>query len=153
VKEYGYFIDLPHSPARVWAIMQDYEKWSEFAGPFVTRVEVLNKGDENGIGLTRAVNYKLPLGFRGKSIETISNLVPGVGYTYTSRKGTIGTLKLEKLAENLTRLHFTEYLKLNPPFRWFEGNISHFMEKYNRKTMLNMSAWLAAHPDYPFIFV
>jgi hypothetical protein len=148
MKEYGYSVDIPHSPERVWLIMQDYEKWAEFTGPMVLGIEVADKGDENGNGLVRVVKYRLPFGFRGESIETISELTPGVGYTYTSRKGTVGKLRLEKLAENLTRLHYTERLKMNPPFSWFEGSLAGFMEKYNRKTMLNMSLWLDAHPEY-----
>ena len=148
MKEYGYSIDIPHANARVWAIMQDYEKWSQFTGPVVTGIQVLNKGDSNGNGLVRSVNYKLPLGFRGQSIETVSQVEPGVGYTYTSKKGTVGKIRLEKLSENEIRLHFHENLKLNPPFSWFEGSLRKFMEKYNRKTMLNMSRWLTDNPDY-----
>ncbi len=71
-----------------------------------------------------------------------------VGYTYTSKKGTVGKIRLETIGENDTRLHFEEKLKLNPPFSWFEGSLRKFMEKYNRKTMLNMSKWLSEHPDY-----
>jgi hypothetical protein len=148
MKEYRYYIDLPHRPQRVWAIMQDYAKWPEFAKPMVTGIELLENGDANGNNLVRRVNYKLPLGFRGQSVETISNIKPGAGYTYTSRKGTVGTIKLEPLGDNRTRLHFKEYLKLNPPFSWFERSIQGFMEKYNRKTILNMSRWLSDHPDY-----
>ena len=84
MKEYGYFLDLPHSAARIWAIMQDYDKWPVFAKPMVTGIEVVKSGDENGNGLVRRVNYKLPLGFRGTSIETVHDIEPGVGYTYTS---------------------------------------------------------------------
>ena len=148
MKEYGYSIDLPHSADRIWTLMQDYDKWPEFAKPMVTGIEIVNKGDENGNGLVRRVNYKLPLGFKGTSIETISDLEPGVGYTYTSLKGTIGKIKLETIGENNTRLHFEEQLKLKPPFSWFEGRIQKFMEKYNRKTMLNMAEWLTEHPEY-----
>ncbi len=114
----------------------------------VIGVGVDKQGDLNGEGLVRRVKYKLPLGFRGESIETITDVIPGTGYTYTSKKGTRGTLRLEKIGENTTRLHFTEELRLNPPFSWFEGYIQKFMVKYNHKTMLNMSRWLDEHPDY-----
>jgi len=148
MKEYGYSIDLPHSADRIWTLMQDYDKWPEFAKPMVTGIKVVNQGDENGNGLIRRVNYKLPLGFKGTSIETISDLEPGVGYTYTSLKGTIGKIKLEPIGENNTRLHFEEELRLKPPFSWFEGRLQKFMEKYNRKTMLHMGEWLTEHPEY-----
>jgi len=148
MKEYGYSIDLPHSADRIWTLIQDYDKWPEFAKPMVTGIKVVKQGDENGNGLVRRVNYKLPLGFKGTSIETISDLEPGVGYTYTSLKGTIGKIKLEPIGENNTRLHFEEKLKLRPPFSWFEGRLQKFMEKYNRKTMLHMGEWLTEHPEY-----
>lgn len=148
MKEYGYSLDIPHSPARVWAIMQDYPKWPEFAKPMVTGIQVVKQGDEKGNGLVRHVNYKLPLGFKGKSIETLDQMEPETGYRYRTLKGTEGTLKLEKLDENNTRLHFDEKLVLNFPFSLFEGAISKFMEDYNKKTMLNMSKWLSDHPDY-----
>ena len=149
MKEYAYSLNLDHSAERIWALMQDYDKWPEFAKPMVMHIEVIVQGDKNGNGLVRSVNYKLPLGFRGKSIETISNVEPGSGYTYTSRKGTVGVIRLERIGPHKTRLYFKEYLKLNPPFSWFEGSIQKFMEKYNRKTMINMSKWLDQHPDYP----
>ena len=148
MKEYGYYIDLPHSAARIWAIMQDYDKWPDFAKPMVTGIQVVRSGDEVGNGLVRQVNYKLPLGFKGTSIETVHDIEPGVGYTYTSLKGTVGKVRLEALDTDNTRLHFEEKLKLRPPFSWFEGSIRGFMEKYNKKTMLNMSRWLTEHPDY-----
>jgi len=148
MKEYGYSIDLPHSADRIWTLMQDYDKWPEFAKPMVTGIEIVDKGDENGNRLVRRVNYRLPLGFKGTSIETLSDLEPGVGYTYTSLKGTVGKIKLEPIGEKNTRLHFEEKLKLRPPFSWFAGRLQKFMEQYNRKTMLNMSEWLTEHPEY-----
>ena len=148
MKEYCYSIDLPHSAARLWAIMQDYEKWPVFAQPMVTGIKVVKSGDENGNGLVRQVNYVMPLGFKGTSVETVSDVDPGVGYTYTSLKGTVGKVRLEGLGKDKTRLHFEEKLKLNWPFSWFEGSLRGFMEKYNKKTMNNMSKWLNEHPDY-----
>ncbi|MFC1869754.1 SRPBCC family protein [Chloroflexota bacterium] len=148
MKEYKYSIDIPHSAARIWAIMQDYDRWPEFTRPLVTGIKVIKPGDERGNGLVRRVNYRLPLGFRGTSIETVHDVEPGAGYTYTSRKGTVGKIKLEPLEPDKTRLHFEEKLKLKWPFSWFEGRIQGFMEKYNKKTMLNMSQWLSEHSEY-----
>ena len=148
MREYKYSIDIRHSAARIWAIMNDYDKWSEFTKPLVTGVKVVKSGDETGNGLVRRVNYKLPLGFRGTSIETVHDVEPGVGYTYSSLKGTVGKIKLEKLGADKTRLYFEEKLKLKWPFSWFEGRIQKFMEKYNRKTMQNMSKWLTEHPEH-----
>ena len=74
MKEYKYSVDIPHSAARIWGAMQDYDKWPEFAKPMVTSIKVVNPGDEKGNGLIRHVGYKLPLGFRGTSIETVSDI-------------------------------------------------------------------------------
>jgi hypothetical protein len=147
--EYSYFIDIPHPAERVWTLMQDYDKWPEFAKPMVTGIEVAKPGDEIGNGLIRNVNYKLPFGREGTSVELVHDVEPGVGYTYTTDGGTVGTVRLEKLDEGNTRLHFNEKVEFNKrPYKWFEGRIAKFIAKFNRKTMLNMSQWLTDHPDY-----
>jgi hypothetical protein len=151
MKEYQYSIDMPHSAQRVWALMNDYDKWPEFAKPMVTGVNVAKPGDEKGNGLVREVKYKLPLGLSGRSRETIYDVEPGVGYTYSDNNATVGTvgkLRLEKLGPNSTRLHFEERIQLKWPLGWFEGRIQKFIAQYNRKTMLNMSKWLTEHPQY-----
>ena len=151
MKEYQYSIDMPHSAQRVWALMNDYDKWPEFAKPMVTGVNVAKQGDEKGNGLVREVKYKLPLGISGRSRETISDVEPGVGYTYSDNNATIGTvgkLRLEKLGPNSTRLHFEERIQLKWPLGLFEGRLQKFIAQLNRKTMLNMSKWLTEHPEY-----
>jgi hypothetical protein len=151
MKEYQYSIDMPHSAQRVWALMNDYDKWVEFAKPMVTGVNVAKQGDEKGNGLVREVKYKLPLGISGRSRETISDVEPGVGYTYSDNNATIGTvgkLRLEKLGPNSTRLHFEERIQLKWPLGLFEGRLQKFIAQLNRKTMLNMSKWLTEHPEY-----
>ena len=47
--EHQWAIELPHSPERLWALMQDYDSWPEYA-PMVIAVEVLHPGDESGNG-------------------------------------------------------------------------------------------------------
>lgn len=148
MKEYTYYIDMPHSTERIWTVMNDYEKWPEFAKPMVTGISVSNRGDEKGEGLVRHVNYKLPFGRKGTSIETVHDVIPGVQYTYTTDGGTVGTIRLEKVGPDSTRLHFEERILMKWPYSMFEGGIQKFIEKYNRKTMLNMSQWLTEHPEY-----
>ena len=128
--------------------MQDYDKWPEFAKPMVTGVQITKMGDQNGNGLVRRVNYKLPLGLWGTSVETVHDSNHGVGYTYTSLKSTVGRIRLEKLDPGRTRLHFEEELRLRWPFSWFEGSIQKFIEKQNKRTMFNMSLWLTVHTEY-----
>ena len=148
MKEYSYSIDLPHPAERLWALMNDYDRWPEFAKPMVTGIEVANKGDEKGEGLVRHVKFRLPLGIQGTSIETVHDVTPGVGYTYTTESGTVGKLRLEPLGPGDTRLHFEEKVTLKWPFSWFEGRISKFIADYNKKTMVNMSQWLTEHSEY-----
>jgi hypothetical protein len=59
MREHRYTLDMPHSARRVWALMQDYDRWSVYA-PMVLRVEVLHPGDDGGNGLLRRVVYKMP---------------------------------------------------------------------------------------------
>ena len=52
---------MPHSAARIWALFQDYARWTDYA-PMVKRVDVLYPGDEHHNGRLRRVIYKMPLG-------------------------------------------------------------------------------------------
>ncbi len=148
MKPYRYYLDVPHSSKRVWATMQDYTQWPDFAKPMVTGIEVVHPGDEIGNGLVRRVSYKLPFGKTGSSEETVHDVTPGVSYTYTTAKGTEGTIRLENLGSNKTRIHFEERVKLIPPYSYMGPLIKLFMKRGNKKTMLNMSNWLAEHPAY-----
>ena len=40
MREHRYTLDLPHPPARLWALMQDYGRWTEYA-PMVVAVDVV----------------------------------------------------------------------------------------------------------------
>ncbi len=148
MKEYSYSIDMPHSIERLWALMNDYDKWPEFAKPMVTGIDVAQPGDEMGNGLVRHVKFRLPLGLRGTSVETVHDVEPGLAYTYSTADGTVGRIRLESLGPDSTRLRFEEEVRLPRPFSWFEGRIAKFIEKYNKKTMVTMSQWLTDHPEY-----
>src|SRR4051812_5586253 len=47
MREHRYSMDMPHAPERVWALMQDYDSWTNYA-PMVVRVDVLHGGDADG---------------------------------------------------------------------------------------------------------
>jgi hypothetical protein len=153
MREHRYTLDLPHAPARVWALMQDYGRWPEFA-PAVIEVQVVHPGDAGGNGLLRRVIYPLPLGRRGAALELVTDVVPDGGYTYTmlSREpgnDQTGRLRLEHVARNRTRLHFEERYRLaSAPWRWFEGPIYRFINRKNQESMRALSQWLTDHPDY-----
>jgi hypothetical protein len=153
VREHRYSVDFPHSAERLWALMQDYARWPDYA-PMVIAVEVLHPGDEGGNGLLRRVIYPMPFGRRGAALELVTDVVPNRGYTYTmiSREpgnDQTGHVRLEPLGPGRTRLHFDErYHLTKAPYRWFEGPIYRFINKKNEESMRALSQWLTDHPEY-----
>lgn len=153
MQEHRYTLDMPHPPARVWALMQDYDNWTAYA-PMVVRVEVLHPGDAGGNGLLRRVNYKLPFGRRGSALELVTEVEPNAGYHYTMISRTAGNdqtgrLRLEATSDGATRLHFEErYALTEAPWKWFEASIYGFINRQNEASMAALSDWLTAHPEY-----
>ena len=153
MREHRYSIELPHTAERLWALMQDYDRWSEYA-PMVLAVEVLHAGDAAGNGLLRRVIYKLPFGRRGAALELVTEVEAARGYAYTmiSREpgnDQSGSVRLEPLGGNRTRLHFEErYHLTSAPWRWFEGPIYRFINRQNELSMRRLSDWLGQHPEY-----
>jgi hypothetical protein len=154
VIEHRYSLDLPHGKARVWALMNDYARWTQYA-PMVLDVEIVHPGDATGNGLIRRVIYQLPFGRRGAALELVTDVVVGEGYSYTmlsKQPGNdqTGALRLEDLDGRTTRLHFEErYHLVAWPWRLFERRIYAFINRKNEESMRAMSDWLTAHPEYP----
>lgn len=153
MREHRYTLDLPHSAPRLWALMQDYDRWDQYA-PMVVRVDVLHPGDAGGNGLLRRVIYRMPLGRTGSALELVTDVEVERGYTFTmiSRdpgNDQTGRVRLEPLGADRTRLHFEERYHLTKrPYRWFEGPIYRFINKQNEQSMQRLSDWLTAHPEY-----
>jgi hypothetical protein len=153
VREHRYALEIPHSAARLWALFQDYDRWTDYA-PMVVDVEVVHPGDAGGNGLLRRVIYRLPFGRRGSALELVTDVEPGRGYTFTmlSRgpgNDQTGRIRLEAAGPNRTVLHFEErYHLTSAPWRWFEGPIYRFINRKNEESMRRASAWLSAHPEY-----
>ncbi len=153
MREHRYQVELPHSAERLWALMQDYERWTAYA-PMVLRVEVLWPGDAHGNGLLRRVSYRLPFGRQGTALELVSEVEPARGYRYRmlSREpgnDQTGRVRLEPLGAQRTRLHFEEtYHLVSAPWRWFEGPIYRFINRQNEASMRRLSEWLTTHPEY-----
>ncbi|MDQ1375324.1 MAG: hypothetical protein QOJ09_2662 [Actinomycetota bacterium] len=153
MREHRYTLDMPHSARRVWALMQDYDRWSVYA-PMVLRVEVLHPGDDGGNGLLRRVVYKMPMGRKGTAIELVTDVVPEGGYTYRMigrqpGQDQTGKVRLEAVGPESTRLHFEErYHLASAPWKWFEGPIYRFINKQNEDSMQRLSDWLSQHPEY-----
>jgi hypothetical protein len=153
VREHRYTLEIPHAAERVWALMQDYDRWAVYA-PMVIRVEVLHPGDAGGNGLLRRVVYKMPLGRQGTAIELVTEVVPDGGYTYRMigrqpGQDQTGKVQLERVAPDRTLLHFEERYHLDKaPWKWFEGPIYKFINKQNEDSMRRLSGWLTDHPEY-----
>ena len=149
MREHRYELDLPHTPARLWALMQDYDRWADYA-PMVIGVEVIYPGDAGGNGLLRKVIYPLPFGRRGESFELVKNVRANLGYDYVMlRTGLSGSMTLEPLGPNRTRLRFRERFHITKAWlRWLEGPIYRFINKKNEQSMRSAAAWLSAHPEF-----
>jgi hypothetical protein len=153
MREHRWSIELPHAAERLWALMQDYDRWTEYA-PMVIAVEVLHPGDAAGNGLLRRVVYRMPFGRRGSALELVTDVEPARGYTYTMiarRPGNdqTGRLRLEPLGDRKVRLHFEERFHIEKaPLRWLEGPLYRFINRKNEESMRRMSDWLTAHPEY-----
>jgi hypothetical protein len=92
MREHRYQLELPHPPERLWALMQDYERWTDYA-PMVLGVEVVHAGDAQGNGLLRRVIYQMPLGRRGSALELVTEVTPARGYRYTMLSRTPATTR------------------------------------------------------------
>ena len=153
MREHTYSFEMPHSAARIWALFQDYDRWTDYA-PMVIRVDVLYPADEHHNGRLRRVIYKMPLGRQGSALELVTDVEPERGYTYTMISRTpgddqIGHVRLDPVGANRTRFSFDERYNLTKaPWKWFEGPIYKFINKNNEDSMRRASAWLEAHPEY-----
>ena len=80
MREHRYSFDIPHSAARVWALFQDYERWTDYA-PMVKLVDILWPGDEQHNGRLRRVIYEMPFGREGSALELVTD-VEGEALSY-----------------------------------------------------------------------
>lgn len=156
MREHRYTVEFPHSAARLWALFQDYDRWTEYA-PMVKRVDVLWPGDEHHNGRLRRVIYRLPFGREGSALELVTDVhegPDGYEYTYTMISRTpgddqTGKVRLEPLGPGRCRLHFEERYHLTRiPWKWFEGPIYRFINAKNEESMRAAAEWLTAHPEY-----
>jgi hypothetical protein len=149
MRHHEFVFEMPFAAARIWALFQSYDLWKQYA-PSVLDVEIVYPGDERGNGLLRKVIYPLPFGRRGESYELVKNVRPNQGYDYIMlRAGLTGSVSLEPIAPNRTRLRFRESFHMVKRWlRWLEGPIYKFINKKNEESMKGASAWLAAHPEF-----
>ena len=121
MREHRWSIEFPHAAERLWALMQDYDRWTEFAPMVIALV--------TDVVAAQAYTYKM-----------ISRQ-PGNDQS--------GRVQLEPLGPDKVRLHFEERFHIvGAPLRWFEGPIYRFINRKNEESMRRMSDWLTAHPEY-----
>jgi len=72
------------------------------------------------------------------------------GYDYVMLRGGLsGSVALEPVGANRTRLRFREAFHMTTPIlRWFEGPIYRFINRKNEESMRGASEWLARHPEF-----
>src|SRR5438067_7520655 len=142
--KHEFSLEMPHSAARIWALLHDYDRWTDWSA-MVHRVDVLWPGDENQNGRLRRVFYELPGGQTGTSLELVTEVDPERGHTYTmlSRDGNdhVGHVRLERLGPNRTMLHFDETADMD-----FE--IYAFINEHNERHMRAASQYLTDHSEY-----
>jgi hypothetical protein len=142
--KHEFSLEMPHSSARIWALIQDYDHWIDWS-EMVHRVDVLWPGDEHQNGRLRRVFYEMPDGPTGASLELVTDVEPGVGHTYTmiSRDGNdhVGHVRLEPVAPNRTVLHFDETADMDP-------EVYEFVNRHNEEHWANASRYLTEHPEY-----
>jgi hypothetical protein len=137
-------MEVPHSAARVWALLHDYDHWTDWS-EMVDRVDVLWPGDDDHNGRLRRVYFKLPGGRTGASLELVTEAVADRRHTYTmlSRDGNdhIGHVRLEPLGPNRTMLYFDEEAEMDP-------EVYAFINRYNEGHLRSASDYLTQHPEY-----
>ena len=137
-------LEMPHSAARIWALFQDYDRWTDYA-PMVHRVDILWPGDDEHNGRLRRVFYKLPDDQTGTALELSPTWCPRWATptrcsrtTGTTRRVTSGSTRL---GPNRTMLHFDETANIDP-------EIYEFINKHNEDSMRAASQYLTDHPEY-----
>ncbi len=142
--KHEFSMEVPHSAARIWALLHDYERWTDWS-EMVDRVDVLWPGDEHQNGRLRRVFFRLPGGETGTSLELVTEVVPERGHTYTmlSRDGNdhVGHVRVEPLGPNRTMLYFDETADLDP-------EVYAFINKHNEDHPRAASQYLTDHPEY-----
>jgi hypothetical protein len=137
-------LEMPHSAARIWALFQDYDRWTDYA-PMVKRVDVLWPGDDDHNGRLRRVWYMLPGDAIGCALELVTDVVPEVGYTYrmlaSDGNDHLGHVRLEPLGPNRTMFHFDETADMDP-------DVYKFVNEHNENSMRAASQYLTDHPEY-----
>lgn len=157
MREHRYSLELPHSPARIWALLrenalcfsvaQHLDRWSEYS-PMVLKTKVLEPGDANGEGMLRLLVFKVLFGRTAVARERVTDVEPERGYTFHMGEE-IGTVRLERVGPNRTRLHFYEQFHLRQaPLKWFEGVIYRYINRQNERSLQGFSRWLSEHPDF-----
>jgi len=129
---FSFEVDAPRE--EVWAVF-----WRHKTGDVIEhgnlRIEIIHAGDANGEGLIRHCHFPVPWyllsGGKAKSWEWLTQVkkpeswrYDAIGKPLWSQAG--GTMRLEDIGNNRTRIHFCEtYHVFNPIMRFFLEKIVH----------------------------
>ena len=109
------------TPAEVWAVLVDNERWPEWFGGGVTRVTPTS-GDGHGVGATREVILGKGMGLRFH--ERFIAWDEGELWSFTGIEGPPGLVKLVErctiavVDEGHTRVTYRMAFELKPLLRW-----------------------------------
>ena len=155
MREHRYTIEMPHSPARLWALFQDYDNWTDVRADGPRGRGRVTRATQDGNGLLRRVIYKMPLGRSGSALELVTDVEPERGYTFTMLShepgnDQTGKVRLEPAGPNRTRFSLRGAL---PPHEGARGSGSRDRStgsstRRTRRSMQRASAWLTEHPEY-----
>ncbi len=109
------------------------------------RIEIINEGDDTGLGLVRRAYFSVPwyVGGKARSWEMITECRAPEFHRYDAiglppRSSAVGWFRLEDIGGGRTRFHFhEEYRMENRWLAWLlERPVHHFISKDNDKHVL-----------------
>ncbi len=154
VHDVSWEIDAPRE--EIWSIFhpeptRDPRETSLFNPRVIThgdvRIEVINEGDETGLGLVRRAWFKVPwwIGGKARSWEMITECRPPEFHRYDAvglppKSSAVGWFRLEDIGNGRTRFHFhEEYRMENRWLAWLiERPVHRFISKDNDKAVYGM---------------
>ncbi len=142
MQDHQFAFDIDATPEEVWRVFWAPKTKGQVIESGDVRIEILHPGDAKGEGLIRHCQFRVPhyllSGGRGKSWEWLTDIVPGESWRYDAIGKPLysqasGWTRLERMADDRTRVHFREtYHVFNPVLRFFlERRVHRFISKDN----------------------
>lgn len=151
MREHTYSFEVEAKPEEVWRALHPRVRRSPTGERRViehghVRIEIVHEGDENGLGLVRTCQFRVPRlllsGGVGRSWECVTEVRPNEFSKYEAVGKPLwseatGWHRLEDLGDGRTRVHFGEtYHAFNPVLRvLLEGFVHRFVSKDNDRVV------------------